>query len=177
MRGDQRLGRFKIEYETKSMDEGIVDDLRMPVGTTVSWWIWDEAYYAANPTDVLDDIYDVSNQGYGLGRKWQDPFDLPVIMARQTRGSSSPNERGYYVTDTLTLTVAVADVNRLLPAMMTNPEVHIKDRIVFQNSVFYPGRVLPQGRYADRYSVVSMDCYMVNAEELQNDTQFQQYAN
>ena len=177
MRGDQRLGRFKIEYETKSMDEGIVDDLRMPVGTTVSWWIWDEAYYAANPTDVLDDIYDVSNQGYGLGRKWQDPFDLPVIMARQTRGSSSHNERCYYVTDTLTLTVAVADVNRLLPAMMTNPEIHIKDRIVFQNSVFYPGRVLPQGRYADRYSVVSMDCYMVNAEELQNDTQFQQYAN
>ena len=83
------------------------------------------------------------------------------------------NERGYYTTDTLRLVVAVADINRLLPAMITDPAQHIKDRVVFHDLVFVPTRVLPRGLYKERYSVVTIDCNQVNAEELVNDPQFQ----
>ena len=173
MRGNKVQGRFKIDYETTSMDEGIVDELRDPVGTTVDWWLWDAAALAADYATWVDPIYDVSNQEVGHGRRWVEPFQMPVIMAQQLRGTNVMNERGYYTTDTLRLVIAVDDINRLLPAMIDNPNFHIKDRVVFQGEVFVPTRVLPRGRYKDRYSVVTIDCNQVNAEELVNDPQFQ----
>jgi hypothetical protein len=173
MRGNKVQGRFKIDYETTSMDEGIVDELRDPVGTAVDWWLWDAAYTEANPTLVFDPIYNTSNEETGKGRRWIEPFQMPVIMAQQLRGTNVMNERGRYTTDTLRLVIAVDDVNRLLPAMVTDPNIHIRDRIVFQGEVFVPTRVLPRGRYKDRYSVVTIDCNQVNAEELVNDPQFQ----
>ena len=176
MRGSKVQGRFKIDFENKSMEEGVVDELRDPVGTEVDWWVWDDAALAADYDNWVDPIYDVSNQEDGKGRRWNDPFKLPVIMAQQLRGTNIMNERGFYVVDTLRLVVSVADVNRLLPAMLTDPNTHIKDRAVFQNEVFVPTRVLPRGRYANFYSVVTIDLNLVNSEELVNDSQFQQYA-
>ena len=177
MRGNQVQGRFKIEFEHKSIDEGIIDELRDPVGTTVAWWQWDPNALAANYSNWVDPIYDVSNQEDGKGRRWMEPFDMPVVMAQQLRGTNVMNERGYYVTDTLRLVMAVTDVQRLIPLMLTNPNAHIKDRIVFQDEVFVPTRVLPRGRYANNYAVITVDCNMVNPEELVNDPQFQNYAN
>jgi hypothetical protein len=177
MRGNKVQGRFKIDFESKSMDEGIVEDLRDTVGTAASWWRWDQEYLDANPTDVVDDIYDVSSQTPGQGRRWKTPFTLPVILGQQLRGTNIMNERGFYTVDTLRLVVAVADINRLLPALVDNPNIHIKDRVVFQGEVFVPTRVLPRGRYAERYSVVTIDCNQLNPEELVNDAQFQAYAN
>lgn len=177
MRGNRVEGRFKIDFENKSMEEGMVDELRTPVGTEVDWWVWDPDAFVADYANWVDPIYDVSNQESGKGRRWRAPFKLPVIMAQQLRGTNVLNERGWYVTDTLRLVVSVADVNRLLPAMLTDPNQHIKDRAVFQNGVFVPTRVLPRGRYANFYSVVTIDCNMVNGEELVNDSQFQDYAN
>lgn len=176
MRGSKVQGRFKIDYENLSINEGIVDELRDPVGSIVDWWIWDAAYLAATPTDVIDDIYDTSSQVVGKGRRWKDSFELPVIMAQQLRGTNVMNERGYYTTDTLRLVISVSDVERLLPAMLDNPNIHIKDRIVFQGEVFVPTRVLPRGRYANNYAVVTIDCNQLNPEELVNDPQFQQFA-
>ena len=177
MRGNKVQGRFKIDYETTSMDEGIVDELRDPVGTTVDWWLWDAAALAADYETWVDPIYDVSSQEEGQGRRWVDPFKMPVIMAQQLRGTNTMNERGYYTTDSLRLVIAVDDVSRLLPAMIDNPNIHIKDRVVFQGEVFVPTRVLPRGRYKERYSVITIDLNQVNPEELVNDSQFQGYAN
>ena len=177
MRGSKVQGRFKVDFEHLSIDEGIVDELRDPVGSIVDWYLWDQAYFEANPANVVDDIYDVSNQGNGLGRKWKDAFEMPTILAQQIRGTNILNERGYYVTDTLRLVLSIADVERLLPAMLDDPSFHIKDRIVFQGEVFVPTRVLPRGRYANNYAVITIDCNQVNGEELVNDNQFQQYAN
>jgi hypothetical protein len=176
MRGSKVQGRFKIDFESHSMDEGIVDELRDPVGTTVDWWLWDAAGLTANPTTWVDPIYDVSNQEANQGRRWVDPFQMPVIMAQQLRGTNVMNERGFYTTDTLRLVIAVDDINRLLPAMIDSPNTHIKDRVVFQGEVFVPTRVLPRGRYKERYSVVTIDCNQVNAEELVNDPQFLNFA-
>lgn len=177
MRGNRVEGRFKIDYETSSMDEGMVDELRLPVGTKVDWWLWNPTEFADNYEDYVDPIYDTSNQTTGLGRRWDEPFDMPVILAQQIRGNNVMNERGFYTVDTLRLVIAVDDVNRLLPVIVSEPTSHIKDRVVFQNLVFTPTRVNPRGRYKDRYSVVTIDCNQVNAEELVNDPQFQQYAN
>ena len=173
MRGNKVQGRFKIDFETASMDEGIVDELRDPVGTAVDWWLWDDAALAEDYETWVDPIYDVSNQVEGQGRRWVEPFKMPVIMAQQIRGTNVMNERGFYTTDTLRLVIAVDDINRLLPAMIDNPNTHIKDRIVFHGGVFVPTRVLPRGLYKERYSVVTIDCNQVNAEELVNDPQFQ----
>lgn len=175
MRGTKVQGRFKIDYETQSMDEGIVDELRDPVGTEVDWWVWSDSNLVDNYTDWVDNTYDVSSSVLGKGRQWKTPFKLPVILAQQMRGQNVMNERGLYTTDTMRLVVSVADINRLLPAMINNPTQHIKDRVVFQGFVFTPVRVNPRGRYKDRYSVVTIDCNMVNAEELVNDPQFQSF--
>jgi len=177
MRGTKVQGRFKIDFENKSMEEGMVDELRDPVGTEVDWWTWDPNALATGYNDWVDPIYDVSNQENGKGRRWNEPFKLPVIMAQQLRGTNVMNERGFYVVDTLRLVVSVADIQRLLPVMLTNPNEHIKDRAVFQNEVFVPTRVLPRGRYANFYSVITIDMNLVNSEELVNDPQFQDYAN
>lgn len=175
MRGTKVQGRFKIDFETQSMDEGIVDELRDPVGTEVDWWVWNDRDLADNYDNWVDNTYDVSNSGSNKGRRWKPSFKLPVILAQQMRGQNIMNERGFYTTDTMRLVVSVADINRLLPAMINNPSQHIKDRIVFQGYVFTPMRVNPRGRYKDRYSVVTIDCNMVNAEELVNDPQFQSF--
>ena len=175
MRGTKVQGRFKIDFENKSMEEGMVDELRDPVGSEVDWWVWDAAALAADYNTWVDPIYDVSNQTPGQGRRWKDPIKLPVIMAQQLRGTNIMNERGYYVVDTLRLVVSVADVNRLLPALLTDPNQQIKDRVVFQDEVFVPTRVLPRGRYANFYSVVTIDLNQLNPEELVNDPQFQSH--
>lgn len=177
MRGSKVQGRFKIDFENKSMEEGVVDELRDPVGTEVDWWVWDQEYLDNNPTDVYDDIYDVSSQEHGKGSVWKDPIKVPVIMLQMLRGTNIPNERGFYVVDTMRLVVAVADVNRLLPQVVGNPNPHIKDRIVSAGEVFFPTRVLPRGRYANFYSVVTIDCNLCNPEELVNFKQFLGYAN
>lgn len=177
MRGNKVQGRFKIDFENKSMEEGMVDELRDPVGTEVDWWTWDPTALAADYADWVDPIYDVSNQEDGKGRRWTEPFKLPVIMAQQLRGTNVMNERGFYTTDTLRLVIAVNDVQRLLPVLLTEPNLHIKDRAVFQGQVFVPTRVLPRGRYANFYSVITIDMNLVNSEELVNDPQFQDYAN
>lgn len=170
-------GRFKIAYEHESITQGIPAELRDPVGTEVDWWVWDPTALDANYSTWVDPIYDTSNQTPGQGRRWKDPFKLPVIMAQQLRGTNIMNERGFYVVDTLRLVIAVADVERLLPAIVSDPDNHIKDRCIFQGGVFVPTRVLPRGRYKDYYSVVTIDMNLVNSEELVNDPQFQDYAN
>jgi len=177
MRGTKVQGRFKIDFETKSMDEGMVDELRDPVGNEVDWWLWDNAALQADYETWVDPIYDVSNQTDGQGRRWNEPFKFPVMLAQHQRGSNTLNERGFYTVDTLRIVAAVADVNRLLPNIITAPTLHIKDRIVFQGAVFVPTLVNPRGLYSTRYSVVTITCNQVNSEELVNDPQFQSYAN
>jgi hypothetical protein len=177
MRGSKVQGRFTVGFENKSINEGVVDELRDPVGSIVDWWLWDDAYLSAHPTDVYDDTYDVSSQTPGKGRRWKNPFKLPVIMAQQLRGTNIMNERGFYTTDTLRLVISVSDVEQYLPAMLDNPNVHIKDRVVFQGEVFIPTRVLPRGRYANNYAVITIDLNQLNPEELVNDSQFAQFAN
>lgn len=177
MRGNKVQGRFKIDFESASMEEGVTDELRDPVGTEVDWYVWDEEYFQANKDTIIDPIYNVSDETADNGSVWKPAIKVPVILSQQLRGTNVMNERGLYVVDTLRLVLGVADVKRLLPTLVNNPNPHIKDRIVFQDEVFIPTRVLPRGRYKDNYSVVTVDTNQCNPEELVNFKQFLDYAN
>jgi hypothetical protein len=158
------------------MYEGIGEDLGATVGTEVKWYIWSDSYLQNNYTSVVDDIYDVSSSIETKGRVWTKNLQMPVLMAQLIRSTNIMNQRGFYVTDTLRLVINVDDVVNILPDMMINPNLHIKDRIVYKNQVFIPTRVLPRGHFGDRYAVLTIDCNQVNPEELVNDPQFLQYA-
>ena len=169
-------GRFSIDYEAKSMYEGIGEELGGTVGVEVDWFRWQDYYLDENYTTIIDDIYDVSSQNVGEGRRWMLPFKMPVIMAQWIRGTNVMNERGFYVSDTLRLVINVGDVQRILPSLLTDSNTHIKDRIIYRGEVFVPTRVLPRGSFGYRWAVVTIDCNQLNPEELVNDPQFKNYA-
>jgi hypothetical protein len=175
MRGSKLQGRFSIDYESKSMYEGIAEDLGAMVGQEVDWYRWSETYLVENFEAIVDDIYDTSNADVSVnnsGRRWAAPFKLPTVMAQLIRSTNVMNERGFYVTDTLRLVINVGDAERLIPNMLTDPSSHIRDRIFFKNEVFVPTRVLPRGSFGYQYAVITIDCNQVNPEELVNDPQF-----
>lgn len=176
MRGSKLQGRFNIDYEAKSMYEGIGEELGGTIGVEVDWLRWQEYYLDDNYATIVDDIYDVSSQNTAEGRRWMLPFKMPVIMAQFVRGTNIMNERGFYVADTLRLVINAGDIERLLPTVLTDSNQHIRDRIIYRGEVFIPTRVLPRGHFGYRWAVVTIDCNQVNPEELVNDPQFTNYA-
>jgi hypothetical protein len=168
--------RFSMDYEAKSIYEGIAEDLGGTVGVDVSWFRWQNYYLEDKYRDVVDDTYDVSNSTPGKGRRWMLPFKMPAVMAQFVRGTNIMNERGFYVTDTLRLVLNVGDVQRMLPSLLTDSNNHIKDRILYRGEVFIPTRVLPRGSFGYKWAVVTIDCNQVNPDELVNDPQFLKYA-
>lgn len=176
MRGTKLQGRFNMDYESKSMYEGIAEDLGGTVGQEVEWFRWQEYFLDENYVDIVDPIYDVSSSTPGKGRRWMLPFKMPTVMAQIIRGTNVMNERGYYVADTLRLVMNVGDVQRLLPGIINDTNAHIKDRVIYRDQVYVPTRVLPRGSFGWRWAVVTVDFNQVNPEELVNDPQFQKYA-
>jgi hypothetical protein len=176
MRGSRLQGRFNLDYEQKRIYEGIAEDLQHPVGVEVDWFRWSNTWAAENIETIRDDIYDVSSSVHNEGRRWMLPFNMPCVTAQLVRGSNEMNERGFYIVDTLRIVLNVGDVQRLVPDMLINPDMHIKDRILYRGNVFTPTRVLPRGHFGNYWAVVTVECTEVNADELINDPQFQQYA-
>lgn len=180
MRGGNESGdrnsRFGMDYEAKSMYEGMAEELGGTVGVKVDWFRWQTYYLEDNYTDIVDDIYDVSSSEIGKGKRWMLPFKMPVLMAQWIRGTNVMNERGFYVTDTLRLIINIGDAQRLLPSLITESNTHIKDRILYRGEVFVPTRVLPRGSFGYNWSVITIDCNQVNPEELVNDPQWLKYA-
>ena len=176
--GADRNSRFSVDYEAKSIYEGIAEDLGGTVGVEVDWFRWQDYYLRENVDTVVDDIYDVSSSTPTEGRRWMLPFKMPVVLAQMVRGGNTFNERGFYTTDTLRLVLNSGDVSRLHPGMVGNePNQYIKDRIVYRGQVFTPQRVNPRGAFGYQWAVVTVDCLEVNSEELVNDPQFQAFAN
>lgn len=180
MRGGNESGdvnsRFNMDFESRSIYEGIAEELGGTVGQEVDWFRWQEYYLEENFNDIVDDVYDVSSSVPGKGKRWMLPFKMPTVMAQFVRGTNIMNERGFYVADTLRLVLNVGDVQRLDASIITDPNAHIKDRILYRGQVFVPTRVLPRGSFGYRWAVITVDCNQVNPEELVNDPQFQRYA-
>lgn len=181
MRGERVEGvRFPINHERGSIIRGTTKEVVRTVGYELEWWLYDPI------ATVVDSIYDVgANTG---GRRWKGPHYIPVINATLTQGMTVPSDRGFYNTDVLNITINmdIAEGSAqsttdtiLIPelrALPTNPDAFLRDRIVFKNEVFSPRQVLPKGIITNDYTLFSVMCYQVNAEELINDPQFAQYA-
>jgi hypothetical protein len=161
-------GRFSIKNERDSIVRGITADLEHPVGQHIDWWKFDSI-----TTDV-DNIYDVGS--VSSGRRWKNPVRMPVIMAAIYQGVMMENERGFYNTDVLRVTINIRDLEKLFPNIAIEPDSFLRDRIVYRNEVFIPTRFYPRGLILDDYTVLTLDANQVNPEELVNDRQFAQYA-
>lgn len=177
MRGENHEGRFDINHEAEQMYEGMREDLQELVGFDVDWFKWRNYYLEDNAETIMDDIYDVSSSNPTEGRRWMAPFKMPCVALHLQRGGNVMNERGFYSTDTLSLTLSSGEVRNKIPEILRNePNQYMKDRILYRGQVFTPVRINPAGAFGHRWAVVIVDCLEVNSEELVNDEQFLGFA-
>ena len=167
MRAYNPGGRFDGDFETDAILDGIAADVQSPVGTLAKWYVFDPA------STVQDPVYDVgADTG---GRRWLGPFDLPVVRALIKQGEIDMSERGFYSGNMLHLTLDYEQVERIMPNVVGNPHLEGRGRIIWLGEVWRPYIVQQAGIIKDRYSLLSVDCIQVKAEEMVNDPQFQQY--
>jgi hypothetical protein len=164
-------GRFDVTWwEQKSIYDGIDSELRAPIGHHVLW-----VEYAPASTEV-DRIYDVADHEE-VGRQWKfPPTRIPAFSAFIYQGPSPHNDRGFYNTDILRLSVAMNVIQELFPSLVWNPDEHIKDRILYRGRVFIPTRNYLRGLLRDNYTVFTMDANEVKEEEYVNDPQLTEWA-
>lgn len=162
-------GRFGITYERKAILSGITADLRRPTGQYVNWWRWDSVHTS------VDNVYDVGS--ITSGRTWKTPIVIPCVNAVIYQGVTLQDERGFYNTDVLRMTINMEDVERLLPTMPDSPDSFLRDRIVYRNEVFRPTHFYPRGLITDKYTLFTLDASQINPEEMVNDRQFTAYSN
>ena len=168
MRGYTPGGRFDADYETDAIQDGIDWDLKNPVGTVAQWWVYDPT------TTTIDPIYDSGYMDYG--KSWKGPYKLPIVRALWDQGSTPADERGFYNTDTLHLTVNARDVTRIDPNVLNNPDIETRGRIVWKGQVYRPQGVQQRGIIAERYTLLIIDCQQLAPEEMVNDHAFLDYA-
>lgn len=184
MRGERRIGRFNIPNERASIVSGITSELVRTVGNEVQWYVYD-----SSSTNV-DPLYDVGSSDPDTGgRKWFNPLTIPVTKAILYQGATIQSDRGFYNTDVLRITMNIDIIERgtdlygmdaanmpHFETMLVNPDEFLRDRIVFRDEVFSPNKIQPLGIVNNLYTLVSIECLQVNAEELINDPQFQHFA-
>jgi hypothetical protein len=168
MRGKDPQGRFDTQFEVFSIYEGISEDLQVPVGQEVDWWVYDSV------NTVGDPIYDVGNSVSG-GRQFKTPVSIPVVGASIVQGQFFDNDRGFYTSDNLRLIVAVDVMDDIIPGFSLKPDVHLKDRLVYRNEVFTPTLIYPKGHIHQHLTVITIQADQVNTEQLVNDPQFANY--
>ena len=175
MRAQRVGGRFTTKYEVNSIQRGITEDLQQEVGMEVDWWVWD-------PVDTgVDDIYDVGSAT--VGRRWKAPLRVPVIVVQVFQGQTVQNDRGFYNADVLRITCNMADITKVLPNLVPEPDLHYLDRVVYRDGVFRPTKIYMRGQVGGVttlsddgvYVILTIDLNQVKEEELLNDEQFQQY--
>lgn len=129
-----------------------------------------------NPEDSSkDNIYDVADQV--TGRQWDDPVRIPAYAAIVYQGASIHNDRGFYNTDILRCSVSMEFMERTFPELVWEPDIHIKDRVLYRGRIFIPTRVYPKGLLRNSYTIFTFDANQVNPEEYVNDPQLVAWAN
>lgn len=170
MRASIPGGRFTIDYEMDSYSLGIDEELQRTVGGELPWWRF-------NPDDTeVDPLYDVGSYD-GVGRRYDEPRMLKYLVSQVFQGQVDQSDRGYYNADNLRLSVNLADFQRVFPDVVPEADNFLRDRAVFNNTVFRPTRMYLRGLVRDRYTIVTVDLVEVHPEELVNDPQFHDFSN
>lgn len=169
MRGSSQKGRFDTQFEMGSIHRGISEDLGRSVGQTVEWYRFDP------DASEVDEVYSVgSDTG---GRKWKfPPIILPTVSCWILQDQVVQNERGYYNSDTLVLSVNVKEIDELLPGLRSNPDPYYKDRIVYNGEVFTPTRLYLRGNVLNDWTMFTINADQVKDDQLVNDEQFSDYS-
>ena len=94
-------GRFTSDLETQEINKAIDVDLKRPVGTNALWYLYNEA------ATVVDPIYDTGDNYplYTDGKRWDGPFNVPIVRALITQGQTKTSQQGFYNSDLLHLTI------------------------------------------------------------------------
>lgn len=161
------IGRFDPAFEIRDIKQGITYDLTSFVGSLCDWWVYS--------TTTLDSIYDVG-VSTGTGRTWASPLTLVVTRNLLERGTNEDRGSGFYNVDSLHLTFNMADVISAIPDIMTFPDNHSKDRVVYDGQVYRPTSVHPRGVVGMQFVILAVELVQIHKEELVNDPQFQSYA-
>ena len=168
MRSYSPQGRFDADFETDLIEDGIERDLKNPVGTHALWWVYDPA------TSTIDPIYDTASESFG--RNWKGPYKLPIVRAVISQGKVPQDERGFYNTDSLHLTILGRDIEKIDKNVLNNPDVQNRGRILWKGELFRPYGVQQRGIIAERFTLVVVDCIQIMPEESVNDNMFLDYA-
>lgn len=165
-------GRFTTDFEAQAISNAINMDLQKPVGTTAQWWIFNSILTAVDP------IYDVGNNLplFTGGKKWNGPYSLPVVRAVIKQGQTKTSQQGFYNSDLLHLTINAADIEKLVPGAMLNPDSIDRDRVVWKGQVWRPFQSQQTGVVAEGFVLLSIDLIQVMPEELQYDMDFLNYS-
>lgn len=159
------MTRFDWRYELDSIHRGMDRELHQTVGQIIPWFVYDAS------RTVVDAIYDVASD-INTGRVWKDPVNVAVLNAIKLEANAPTNQRGLYTVDTLQVVISPQALRLAgLADVIENPDVHVLDRIVYENKVFDIEQVrvrgVLQGDYS--YAVVGIDARQVKREELVND--------
>lgn len=168
MRHSDPGGRFTIPWEHHSIFNGIDADLRAPVGQHVQWIEFDPE------ASRTDNIYDVADQV--TGRQWKEPIRIPAYGAFIFQGQTFHNDRGFYNTDILRMSVAIPVMEEYFPELVWAPDQHIKDRVLFRGHIYIPTRIYLRGSLRDNHTIFTCDANQINDEEWVNDPQLSAWA-
>lgn len=162
-------GRFDDRYELNAIYEGMQEDLQEFIGQYIPYYRFDRE------ASVVDPIYDVG--GEGGGRRFKSPFLLPTISAGLEEGVEINTGQGQYTTDVCHLVVSYDQAEKAgLRKMKTNWRLFLGDRFIYLDTVFQVRNIQVRGPVGNRYEVLGIDGWQVNAEELVNDPDFFRYA-
>ncbi len=173
MRGDR--GRFfPPKYDMRRQDRDIELHQRA-FGMVVQW------YFFNVEDSVIDDLYDEgADTPVTGGRRWRGPLPVPVLSAVRQEGFKSTSDDGMYTLDTIDIRLSHEQARRvgLLPNMDQNTELHLRDRVVYDNRVFGLRniQVTGQAESSGHDVMVRILGVQVRPDELVNDPDFKDWS-
>lgn len=161
-----KSGRFGVDWETNEIHAAITAR-QLEVGTTIDYYRFDRV------DSQVDDIYD---EGYGVGKIYQEPYPLSVLHVNRTEGPQEQRPEGFYLNDQIHVAAGYDQVRRMgLARLDIEHQDYLRDRFVYDNRVFRVTRMNITGQVQDRDIVVGIDGTEVRADEMINDQQFAKF--
>lgn len=166
---DFKKGRFDPEtYEVNEIYKALEGWQISAIGTTVD-------YYRFNATATQNhEIYD---EGYGVGRVYNNPFPMPVLHATHNEGARENRSEGLYFNDNIHVTASFDQLRNIgLSRQDINSRSYQTDRMVYDNRVFTVTNIQVLGQIRSRDIIVAIDGTQVASDELVNDIQFSKWS-
>jgi hypothetical protein len=169
---DWKRGRFSINYETNEVE----DALRGRVDEVGDYF----SYYRFDLVDSqIDPVYD---EAVGTGKQYKGPFRWPAWHVTHLNGPNENTTEGFYYNDTLHITGAVAQLEKLgLSQLDVDTGAYLKDRVVYPpnkagSKVYRVTNIQVLGQVQERHTIIGIDCTQVKPDELVNDPEFARWS-